>query len=381
MTIRLRNWIRRIHLWLGLSIGLLLAILGVSGSALVFYVEIDALLHPEIRAKANAPKPGWDSPAWDRALVTAQETWLGEAGRWSFDATAPQGAIAARRYASAGGHGHSFQMIWFSPDGDRVLRVERWGATTMTWLYDLHRNYLAGDLGNKIVGWSGVVMLVLLLSGLFAWWPRGSWRKALAYKRNADPTRRLRDQHKLAGLWSLTLLLLLTITGVLLALPAERTALLDKAVAPMIAVPEPTSTATSGIQVTIAQAAAAAHAAIPDGRLTWIDVPGAGDGVFRFRVRVPGDPIVRFPHSYIFVDQYSGKVLAVQDARDGNASTTVYQWLRPLHDASVGGLPTRILGVVLGFVPAILFITGLLRWRRVRVAKRQPTHFQTGSLS
>ena len=46
---RLRHWVRRLHLWLGLGLGGLLILLGLTGSILAFYPEIDALLHPEIR--------------------------------------------------------------------------------------------------------------------------------------------------------------------------------------------------------------------------------------------------------------------------------------------------------------------------------------------
>ena len=52
----------------------------------------------------------------------------------------------------------------------------------------------------SLIGWTGLALLVLLLSGLWAWWPRGSWTKALRFKRHAHPQRALRDWHKLAGL-------------------------------------------------------------------------------------------------------------------------------------------------------------------------------------
>ncbi|RZM08056.1 MAG: hypothetical protein EOP67_72300, partial [Sphingomonas sp.] len=42
---RVRILVRRVHLWLGLSLGLLFAVLGLTGSALVFYTGIDAALH------------------------------------------------------------------------------------------------------------------------------------------------------------------------------------------------------------------------------------------------------------------------------------------------------------------------------------------------
>lgn len=344
--------------------------LAVTGSALVFYIELDALLNPRIVVATNLDAPNWSSPIWDRALATLRKQWPDEAGTWSFEATGRPGSIPARYYPPDG-HGHEggWWLLWLTPDGEQVVRRATWGETLMTWLYDVHRNLLAGEIGNYVVGWLGVGTFVLLLSGLVVWWPRGPWRKALALKRNAAPIRRIHDLHKLFGLASVVLLLVLSGTGALLGLPTEKTWLLEKAIAPVVAIPSPVSTVGAGRPISIAQALSAAHAALPDARLAWIDVPAPGDGVFRIRAQVPGDPNYRFPHSYVFVDQYSGVVLATHDARRGTASTAVNTWIRPLHDASIGGLATRFLGVVVGCVPIVLFVTGILRWQRRRAAR------------
>jgi len=366
---RARVLLRRLHLWLGLLLGLPFAVLALTGSALVFYIELDRALNPEIAVAAPGPAPGWTSPVWDRALETARSTWPEAAGQWSFEATGQPGAIPARYYAPGGHHHHSDPlMLWFSPDGMQLLREARWGDYLMTFLYDVHRNLLAGETGNAVVGWLGFAMLVLLLSGVAVWWPRGSWRKALALKRGAPPIRTLRDWHKLVGLGSAIFLLLLSATGALLGLPPQKEWLLARLVAPVEPVPAPNSTRSSGRQVPVAMVLGAAQRALPGARLAWIDVPGPGDGTFRIRAQVPGDPTYRFPYSYVFVDQYSGEVLAVHDARAGTAGNTASNWIRPLHDASVGGLGTRILGVVIGLMPLALFITGLLRWRLRRRA-------------
>lgn len=361
---RARILIRRVHLWLGLSVGALFVLLGLTGSALVFYVEIDDLLHPETQVAASAPPPGWTSPVWDRALATGRARFPDAAGKWSFEATDTGGAIPARFYPSAthaGHHSAPRTMLWFSPDGTRILRTAPWGGYLMSWLYELHMQVLAADTGRQIVGWSGVAMLVLLTSGIVAWWPRGSWAKALAFKRRAAPIRRLRDLHKLGGLWSAGLLALLVATGILLAL--------DDVKAWMLApppVPAPRSVATDGPPISIATALAAAHRAVPGGRLAFVDVTGASDAPIRVRVTLPGDPHRRFPGSFVFVDRYSGRVLAVHD---GRRAGIVAVWMRSIHDGSIGGLATRILAVLLGFVPSALFLTGWLHWRRrVRAA-------------
>lgn len=380
MKPRARILLRRFHLWLGLTLGGLFALLGATGSALVFYVEIDKALHPAIEDAAGAPAPGWASPVWDRAVATGRARWRDPHGTWSLEATGAGGPIPARYYPSDH-HSHHAEreMVWFSADGARVLRAEPWGGYLMSWIYELHMHLLAGEAGSQIVGWSGFAMLVLLLSGIAAWWPRGSWRKALAFKRRAVSIRRLRDLHKLAGVWSMALLFVVVGTGALLALPATKAQLLTALIAAPDEVPDPRSTAESGRQVPVSRALAAAHRAVPEAKLAFIDVPGAGSEPFRIRVRIPGDPHRRFPGSFVFVDQYSGRVLAIHDVRRGNASTTTAKWFRALHDGSVAGLATRILAVILGLVPLGLFVTGFLHWRR-RIAARALPH-ATGHLS
>jgi len=376
---------RQLHLWLGLSLGALFVLLGLTGSVLAFYPEIDAALHPEIRPEIRVMAqqghaPDWASPVWDRALATVRAQWPDKDGPWRFEATGKAGAIPARYYNPPERAGRMFapMMVWLSPDGGEVLRRDYWGDYAMTWIYDLHQQLLAEALGKALVGWSGLAMLMLLASGLIVWWPRGSWRKALAFKRDAMALRRLRDIHKLGGLASFALLFILVATGVLLALPEERDRLMAATIGPVDAIPmamtmkaggDVAHSLPPGPQISISQALAVAHRALPDGRLAWIEVPGRDSGLFKIRVQVPGDPSFRFPHSYVHVDQRSGRVLGVYDARRMGAASTINGWLHPLHDASIGGMPTRLLAVVAGLVPLLLFTTGLLHWLRRRRAR------------
>lgn len=360
---RLRIAVRRVHLWLGLTLGLLFALLGLTGSALVFYTGIDERLHPAIEAEWGGRAPGLASPAWDRALATGAARWHHAGGKWTFEVTGEGGAIPARYYPMPGHHADR-EMVWFSPDGSRVLRAEPWGGYLMSWLYQLHMQLLAGEVGHQVVGWSGVAMLLLLVSGIIAWWPRGSWAKAVAFKRGAVPIRRLRDLHKLAGIWSMALLAVLVATGVLLALPEVVQAIL----APT-AMPVPVAAAGEAPRVPIVRALAAAQRALPDGRVVFFDVPTDLAAPIRVRLQVPGDPHARFAGSFVFVDQRSARVLAVHDLRRGNAGTAVNAWVRTLHDGTVGGMSTRILAVATGLVPAILFVTGFLHWRRRLTAR------------
>lgn len=356
----MRRAFRQVHLWMGLTLGALFALLGLTGSVLVFYPEIDALLHPESHVEATA------APNWARALATVRAAYPDKMGPWRFEVTGTGGAIPARYYNPPETAGHAFapMLVWLSPDGARVLRRDFWGDTTMTFLYNLHHRLLIGKTGAVVLGIAGLAMLVLLVTGLIVWWPKGRLTKALRFKADAPPLRRLRDQHKLAGLGGLVLLLVLTGTGVMLELPKESDALLSPLTGPVDTLPNPVSERLEGRQIPVSLALAAARNTLPEARLAWIEVPGPGDGTFRMRMQQPGDPSHRFPHSFVWVDQYSGKVLAIYDRDRAGRLSRVNSWIHPLHDGSFAGLGTRLLTVLAGLVPLLLFWTGFAQWRR-----------------
>lgn len=366
---------RRVHLWLGLSLGVLLAVIGLTGSILVFYPQIDDALHPEISLVGSAPPP-----SWERAYRTVRAVYPDKTGSWRFEVTGRGGDIPARYYKPAERAGRDFapMMVWLSADGGRVLRRDYWGEYAVTWIYDLHHRLLLQATGGKILGYSGLAMLVLLLAGLAAWWPRpGSLGKALRFKRDAAPGRRLYDLHKLTGLYSLALLLLLTITGVLLALPKESAQVMS----PILGAPgQPPEAAaadrsfTPERRISLDRAAATAMVALPGAGIAWIETPASDHGLYRIRMQAPGDPSARFPHSFVRIDPASGKVLAITDARHAGPHDTLLNWIHPLHDGSFGGLATRWIAVVAGLAPTLLLVLGVMRWRLRRRASLPAGH-------
>jgi uncharacterized iron-regulated membrane protein len=366
---RMRHIVRTLHLWLGLSVGSLFVLLGLSGSILVFYPDIDRLLNPEIRVEVKSP------PDFDAAWATVLANWPDKAGPWRFEVTGNREAIPARYNNPAERKGHDFRpmMVWLSPDGAQVLRRDYWGEYAMTFIYDLHYRLLLGEIGGTVLGWTGFALLALLMSGLWAWWPRGSWTKALRVRAHAPPVRRWRDWHKLSGLSGLLFLVILTTTGIMLELPEETDAALTALRLPVDTLPivAPVVPSSSG-QINISQAITVARKAFPTARLAWIETPPKKGGTFRLRYQVAGDPSRRFPHSFVWIDSFSGEIRAVQDARQASAGSLINNWVHPLHDGSAAGLAGRILVALCGILPLALFLTGLLRWRARRSHSRSP---------
>jgi uncharacterized iron-regulated membrane protein len=65
----------------------------------------------------------------------------------------------------------------------------------------------------------------------------------------------------------------------------------------------------------------------------------------------------------VYLDQYGGEVRGVHDVRTLSLAQLVFvQWMVPIHYGRFGGLSTRILWVIAGITPLVLFVSGCLMW-------------------
>ncbi len=358
---------------------MLLLVLGLSGAALVFYVEIDQQLHPlDMHSTTHTAQD------YQQALMTLRRQYPDKNGPWRIEVTDEGGAIPARYYnpAETQGQGFAPMLIWLSADGSKILRRDYWGDTLVTWLYNLHYQLLLGKTGALIVGYAGIACLTLLISGLVIWWPRkGRIKKALGVSLTGPALRRLYDWHKLTGVISSIPLLLLCLTGAMLALPGPTDALL----APVLGQPISPRSAKITDQDDAARASittdARPHLSLvtllervksqyPNAQLAWIETPPVSGGEYRLRVQLPGDPSRRFPHSYLYIDSDTGHIGAPFLVAKQGPANTLKNWLHPLHDGSIGGSFLRTIWVYIGLCPLILFTFGLWRWQLRRLRYR-----------
>lgn len=372
---RLRPAWLRLHRWLGLLLGAWFVLLGLTGSLLVFYVDLEPAFDASV-----TPRPA-TAPVSVQAVVQALEAAHPQrrAG-WRLELPAPGQALVTARYLRPQETAdRAFAPLLVSVDANtgRVVASRFWGDTAMTWLYDLHYTLLLDKIGRQAVALAGLALVLSGASGLWLWWPAGGhWRQALRFKRNALPQRRVYDLHKWGGLLVIVFLLVLGITGSVLAWPA----LYEPAVAKLgtsPAVTMPRSSSPPGPRMSADEILARVQALWPQARPRWLDVPGRDDpeSTFRARIRLPGEPGDRFPATLAWLDARSGVLLTARTPADFGGADVFHQWLHPLHSGEAFGLAGRIAVCASGVLPLLLAVTGWLRWRH----KRRARHVQSQS--
>ena len=366
-----RVWLN-VHLYLGLSIGLVFVLAGLTGSALVFYVELDEWLNPELHISAEtAQQTQQPYETWLQALKQAHPE---RTGAWRIELPRHVKAMATARYYKPKETQHlqfAPYMVSINPYTAQVVSNRFWGQFLMTWLYDLHYSLLLDNMGKTIMGIIGFVLLIILITGVYLWLPRpNKWRIALSFKRHSSIARFIFDLHKINGIYGLVLLLLLTLTGILLELPDTFNPLINQ-VSPLSQLPKVQSTPRKNIRITVDTAVKVALQQYPQAQLRWIETPNSIEGCYRIMLYQSGEPSLRFPKTMVWIDQYTGQVLANKNAKHSSAGDVFITWLHPLHSGEIAGLTGRWLIFISGFLPAVLYVTGFIRWQQKCVAGQQ----------
>lgn len=122
-------------------------------------------------------------------------------------------------------------MAYIDPATGRALAVTDFRDGMFGFLHRFHENLTIPEYsGRAVVGWTGVAMLILSLSGIYLWWPRNiGFRRALRYRRGPAASFNL---HNLAGFWISIPLAVVSATGIYLGFPQQGRDLIAS-VAPM----------------------------------------------------------------------------------------------------------------------------------------------------
>jgi uncharacterized iron-regulated membrane protein len=208
----------QIHLWAGLVLCIPLVLLGLTGSILVFEGELNSAFGPAAGhvAAGGAARPASDIIAAARAVAPAGFVPVG--------CTAPSaaGQLASARLSSPGRAAPGADMVRIRVDPVSLETIPEPQNSVLRQIFFLHSTLLMKSReGRQVIGWLGVVMLVMGVSGLVNWWPRPrQWRAAFLLSKRAHGFRLHRELHGAAGIWGLAVLISVSFAGVYLAFPA-----------------------------------------------------------------------------------------------------------------------------------------------------------------
>jgi len=351
----------QVHLWLGLSLGVIGALLGLSGSVLVYDDVVDLWLNPQ-RHSISGPQAALPLAEYAQRAETALGSRARAVGLRLGDREPGPVIVFLRARGDAGG----LQRVYLDPPSGRVLDAGT-GQNLLGWLHDFHGSLTLREFGGReIVGTVGIAMLISSLSGIYLWWPAGGWRtNVLGFRRGFALHRNL---HYTFGFWGSIVLALLSFTGIFIAYPDA-----GHTVVSTLGTIAPSPRGLQGTESTERaigpdEAAEVARGAYPTATVIGLGFPPGPRGVYRVNLREAGDTASR-SGSVVFVDPRSRALVQRSDRATRSAGDAFLLWTRTAHEGGVLGAPGRFVTFLGGLLPPLLVVTGLIMWSRQRAPR------------
>ncbi|AFL87436.1 putative iron-regulated membrane protein [Terriglobus roseus DSM 18391] len=355
----LRRALFQIHLWLGVLLSLYVAVIGLSGSILVWEDELRKVsLHGVHFDPAHAASV-------DTAIEQTQKRYPGTRAsyvvlpsegdpRWGMYLSTSPGKY---RYVYA----DSTTGVPF-PEGPQPL-LDR--------VQDLHVNLLAGQTGFVVNCVCGIGLLVLAMTGLILWWPGlRQWKRGFFISLRARWRRINYDAHNAVGIWTLLIVSWWGITAVYFLFPKQVTSAIN-AVSPLKGMAEPPAP-----KIAHPQAASLPMQTIVDlarktspGHVSGLFLPATPGATVSVDVqRTPGD----FTHrDQDIFDSGTGQLLSQWHYGQNHSLGDWIVWLMyPLHFGTLWGTSVKVAWCLLGLSLPILSVTGLLMYWNRFLSKR-----------
>ena len=369
----------QLHWFFGITAGLVLALMGITGATVSFQDELLNLLNPSV-LKVEKLDSGVLPPAELVRKVEAIE-------------------------------GKQVSMLWVGVDSDSAARIfftpppgERRGQLRYVDPYtgeyqgdangqgffnlmlQLHRFLAIGQTGRQITGACTLMLIFFCLSGLYLRWPRKAlnWRAWLTLDWAKKGRSFNWDLHAVAGTWCMIFYLMAALTGLSWSYEWY-----NKGLQKLFSdTPQHEQQRKGGR----GQPGPAGPAPTADYEAIWASLQkAAGPGLSLYNVRMPpvaGQPATVFyllknsPHERAFnqivLDPATGVIKKHERYDDKSYKAQLLSSIYALHVGSYWGLTGRILVTVASLTMPLFFITGWLLYLDRRRKKRQVKQARQG---
>ncbi|MEB0078215.1 PepSY domain-containing protein [Pseudomonas sp. CCI3.2] len=207
----LKKALFQVHWFFGISGGLVLVIMGITGAITSFQDELIDVFNPdalriEQRISGQLPPSQWVQKLEASTGKAVSALWVSvsddKAARVLF--TPPPGQRRG-------------ELNYFDPYTGMVLDVHLFGEDFFALMLQLHRTLVLDEFGKQLTGASTLILVFFCLSGLYMRWPRQvlSWRTWLTLDWAKKGRAFKWDLHSIFGTWCLVFYLVSALTGLM----------------------------------------------------------------------------------------------------------------------------------------------------------------------
>ncbi|WP_291128975.1 PepSY-associated TM helix domain-containing protein [Flavobacterium sp. UBA7682] len=365
-----KKTIRNIHLWLGLSSGIIVFIIAITGCLYAFQEEIQNITEEyRIVEKQNTP--------------FLLPTELEKIARKEF----PSKILHAIKYngssksAEAIFFSHDdndkskdyYNIIYLNPYSGEILEVADMYSGFFRWVLDGHFYlWLPHEIGQTVCASATLIFLFMLITGLILWYPKNKkaakqrfwfrWKDGLKWKRKNY------DLHNITGFYVMSIALIFAVTGLVWGFPwfaysyytiigGEKSLVYEDPISKK----EITYTA---VAKPLDKVWMLMQKEYPEAKSIEVHPPETDSSSIAANANL--DEGTYWETDYRYFDQYTLNEKKVNHIygklQDANTSDKLMRMNYDIHTGAILGLPGKIFAFLISLLIASLPITGFLIW-------------------
>ncbi len=374
-----KKWVRNIHLWLGLTSGLIVFIVAITGCAIVFEKEINTALGTGIyqKVKKRNSEPALPSQVFRVAdsafsrlsLLNMYYTVYPDDNNvsvlWVRDTSRKYHSLLQDPYTTQVAGEYDYESSFF---------------TIMTFI---HVSLALGEVGTTLIRYATLIFVVLMVTGLILWKPasKKGYKQRFTIKWGASFKRLNYDLHNVLGFYMTWIAVFIALTGLVWSFEWFSNSVVwvancGKKVA-LARQQQPLSAQPGFGDSTLSRYAAIDVAFLeirkrePNARALTIYKPMNDAAAIRITVETGEGSNYARSDEYFF-DQYSSRLLAHQPFSGLSNGEKLLRMNYYIHVGSIAGITGKVLAFLASLIAASLPVTGFMVWRgrKKKVRKR-----------
>jgi len=360
----LKKIVRQVHLWLGLTSGLFVFVIAITGCIYAFQEEIQNATQPYRFVEEK--KSTFILPS--KIIEIAEK----ELPNKHLHAVMYQGRNRSAKAIFYSEKEQYYYFVYINQYSGKVLYVSNENASFFRFILDGHYYlWLPPRIGKPMVATTTLVFFIMLISGIFLWWPRNKngRRQRFRIKWNAKWRRKNYDLHYVLGFYIFMLAVLFSITGLVwgfqwfnkiyyAAITGGKT---------FIEYQQPVSVLSKVNTSSVLPIDKLwLHLNAENPSTSAIEIHPPEDSVSCIAVNINPDPTTYWKTDYRYFDQYSLNELSVKHMwgryHQLSGSDKLMRMNYDIHVGAVLGITGKIMAFLASLIIASLPITGFFIW-------------------
>jgi uncharacterized iron-regulated membrane protein len=359
------------HLWLGLTSGIIVCFLGITGCILAFEQEIRSWTEPSLFVKAE-----------DKTYLPPSV--LAAAAEKKLDGKKVNGIEYHSKGKSALAYFYNdteYKIIAINPYSAEVLKVKNMNRDFFRVVLDGHFYlWLPPAIGQPIVATATLIFVVLMITGLILWWPKNkaARKQRFSIKWNAKWRRVNYDLHNVLGFYMTWIAIFIALTGLVWGFQwfAKSVYWVSSGGSSMPQDIHPPSDTTKKQAGNISDSVWYTLMKQANENET-VGIGFAASKTDPVEGSINHRPGTYYNSDYYHYDQYTGKELPVTgiyagNYKDASVADKISRMNYDMHVGAVLGLPGKILAFMASLIAASLPVTGFYVWWGRRKKKTKP---------